>query len=284
MRSRIYAAVGYLLGNTGGTQALDACDRAVALARSAHDSELLGWTLTQFAVAAMDKRRRGDAEAALAEAEQLFGAAPQAHQRARILAVRLHIVRLAGEIETALEISKELSTLYRRLGNLSGELRATLNHAESLHACGNTLEAIDVVREALGRAQDDREAEGSLLLNLTAYYAAAGDAGAAMTTGIQAIEVFVPAGAAGGSLAMSIGHTALAHALSGDVQRAAMLAAYWNEVSHRLGIVREFTERVTQEKLSALFASRLSPAELANLTASGSALEPREAIAMALGR
>lgn len=282
LQSRLCGAIGYLIGNTGGARSLNASERAVTLARSAGDAELTAWALTQFATAAMDKLRRVDAEAALTEAEQLFGADPPPNARARILSIRGYIARLVGDHPAALAINKELCSVYRRLGNESGELRATLNYAESLHASGDTASAIAVVCEASEREVFDREAHGLFQANLTAYHAAAGDAEAAFANGRRAIDLLA-AGRGTGAVATAIGHLALAHALYGDAERAALLLGYWDASSDALGVIREFTERTTYERLLELLAQRLSPGEREILHTAGAALSPQEAIAKALG-
>lgn len=281
LQSRLWGAIGYLIGNTGGARSLNASERAVALARSAGDDELTAWALTQYATAAMDKLRRDDAEQALSEAEQLFGPDPLPNQRARILSIRGYIARLVGDHPASLAINRELRSVYRRLGNESGELRATLNYAESLHAFGKTASAIAVVGEVSDREVADRETHGLLAANLAAYHAAAGDAEAAFASGRRAIELLA-AGRGTGAVATAIGHLALAHALRGDAKRAALLLGYWDASSDALGVTREFTERTTYEQLVILLGQRLSAGERETVRKAGAVLSPQDAIAEAL--
>ena len=282
LQSRLWNSISYVHGNSGGARSLEASERAVALARSTGDCDLTAWSLTQCAVALMDQKRRDDAEAALAEAEHLFGVPPKPLQRARILAVRLHIVRLTGDMRSAIEMSKELASLYCRLGNESGELRTTLNYAECLHAGGETATAIAVAREALMRDVDDRETLGIIQLNLTAYLAAAGKAAESLASGARAIEFLETAGRGTGAVATAIGHLALAHALNGESARAATLLGYWDATTRALGLTAEFTERLTHERLTAALENSLQPAPRAALFAVGAALEPQAAIFEAL--
>lgn len=281
LQSRIWSRIAYLAGNSGRTGWVDAAERAVDLARLAGDRELVAWALTQNATAAMDQRRLAAAEVALAEAAELFGPAPQPHQRARILAVRHHIARLNGDVRAAISIGEELLALYRGLANESGELRTMINQAELQHAAGNTPAAIVLARTAVGLAVlADRETRGLVQINLGAYLAAVGDAEAAHHVAAEGIALLV--GSASASIAVAIGHLALAHALGGDTKRAARLLGYWDAASQGRGLTRDFTELSTYERLSTIVAERLTADERNRLVLAGAALTPADAVAEAL--
>ncbi|MGD0474006.1 MAG: helix-turn-helix domain-containing protein [Candidatus Velthaea sp.] len=279
LQSRIWGSIAYLSGNTGGARSFDAAARSVELARSAGDSELIAWSLMQYAAAAVDTGARASAESALAEAQVLLGPDPPPHQRAHVLDVQLHDACVFGDLEPALRISAELLELYLRIGSEAGALRTATNHAEILHALGDTEAAIALVRKTMSRSSADRSVHGTLLTNLTAYSAAAGHVRAALETGIEALEVVQTMGR--GPTAMAIGHLALGHALAGDVQRAARLFGYWVTSSNALGVKHEFTERVTHERLTVLLAQHLNPADRAGLLEAGSRFSLSEAIAEA---
>lgn len=287
LQSRIWSALAQLFINSdaGGSRAFEAAQRAVALARSAGNRELLAWALTSLAATAIDMHRRAEAEASLAEAAGLFGLNPKRYHRARLLAVRVYIARCLEDDGTALAIGEELRLLYRRLGNTSGELRTTINLAESLHALGETARAIALAREASHNSatERDRGAYGLLALNLTAYLVAAGDTVAARTVGPKAIELLSAAGPGNWTVATAIGHLALAHALAGDFERAARLSGYWDASWKSQGVPRGYTDRTTYERLSTILLERLTSNERAALFAAGAALTPQIAIAQALG-
>jgi hypothetical protein len=126
-----------------------------------------------------------------------------------------------------------------------------------------------------------------LQLNLSGYHAAIGDATAAQAAGKDAIDLLA-GDHAGWAIAAAIGHLALAHALCGDVHRAARLLGYWNAssnalaASNALAVSREFTERTTHELLSALLSERLGVDEKEALLRAGAALAPADAIVEAL--
>lgn len=283
LQSRIWSGITFLVGNTGGARSREAAERSVALARAAGDRELLAWALTHRAVADIDELRRDDAGVALAEATELFGPDVQDHQRARIVAVRHHIARLVGDMPAALEIGEELCRLYRRIGHQSGELATMTNQAEILHGLGKTRSAIAVARQTLERtAPTDRNTRMILQLNLCGYLAAVGDPTAARAAGRNAIGL-LKGDHVGWTIAAAIGHLALAHALSGDIPRAARLSGYWNGSSSALAVSRESTERITYELLSALLAKHLSVTELETLFHEGASLAPADAILEALG-
>jgi predicted ATPase/DNA-binding XRE family transcriptional regulator len=287
LRSRLWGTIAYLVGNAGvgGTRAFEAAQRSVELARSSDDKDLLAWALVQYAVSAVDTLRRADAEAALAEAGELLAADALPVQQARLLAARLRIAQSVsvGDRFAALEIGEQLRTLYSLMGNESGELIAMQNQAENLHALGETIRAIGLVREATSRAlEKHRETHAFLQLNLTAYLAVAGDAPGARAAGAQAIELLLTAGPASWAVATAIGHLALAHAVSGDVERAARLLGYWNASWNELGVTREFTEETTHQRLLQILTEHLNADEQDALLDAGAALTPDEAIAEAL--
>jgi hypothetical protein len=85
-------------------------------------------------------------------------------------------------------------------------------------------------------------------------------------------------GAGQGTAAMGIGHLALAHALAGDVRRAARLFGFWVSASNALRVTREFTEQTTYDRLCAILGERLSASERAALVATGSAFSLHDAI------
>lgn len=279
LESRIWSGIAYLTGNAGGARSFDAAARSVELARLAGDPELIAWSLTHYATAAVGTLARAVAESALAEARVLFGPDPLPHQRALILGVHLHIACVFADLQLALRISAELRELYLRIGNEEGAFRTAINHAEILHALGDTEAAIALVRETMNRSCAERSTYGMLLSNLTAYLAAAGDARAALESGVAAVEVLQKMGR--GPAAMAIGHLALGHALAGDVRRAARLFGYWVATSNALRVTHQFTERATYERLSALLAEHLSPADRAALFEAGAAFSLCEAIAEA---
>lgn len=288
LQSRIWSAIAFLAGNVDpvGMRAFAAGERSVALARAAGDCELLAWALTRHALAAMDLSHRADAEAALAEAGELFGPQPEPYQRARLLSVRMYIAQCVGDRLAVSELGEELRILCIQTGNESGELTAMQNLAENFHAMGETERAIELVREASARvaaAGRDRETPGFLQVNLAAYLVAVDDLPAARVAGAQAIELLCVAGPGGWAVAAAIGHLALAHALSGDLERAARLLGFWDASLEELGTTLAFTERVTHDRLSALVADGFGPVEQRQaLIAAGAALSPEHATAEAL--
>jgi hypothetical protein len=98
----------------------------------------------------------------------------------------------------------------------------------------------------------------------------------------EAIRALAPRDRQSSFIAISAEHLALALALGGDFARAARLAGYADAALREFGFAREFTERTTHDRLTALLGESLAPIEFERLVAEGAALGPEAAIALAL--
>ncbi len=67
-----------------------------------------------------------------------------------------------------------------------------------------------------------------------------------------------------------------------DLVRAATLEGYADAALRAQGFEREFTETTTRDRLMALLADQLAPADLSRLLTEGAALSPQAAITLAV--
>ncbi len=283
LRARLSAALSLLLSQSGQKiRAFELAPEAVEQARTSGDAALLARVLDMYATTAAFLHRFDDAEKALSEAEGIPGISPDL--RVALLGTRALFSLLRGDAEMAARMFEQLRKEQRSLGNTTGEQIAALSLAEVEHARGQTRRAIAIVRETLPavRSGTHNTFLANLLNNLAAYLAAVDDLPGALAAAHEAIGIHAAREPDHAHVAIAIEHLALVVALRGDSARAATLAAYADAAFGRHGLPREFTERTTHERLTALLHEGLAPDELARLSVEGAALTPEAAIALAL--
>jgi tetratricopeptide (TPR) repeat protein len=263
-------------------RALDVATEAVSLARESGDAATLGLTLRVFGSTAMDAGRLEDAETALAQAETIPGGS--AYHRIILLGRRANLSALRRDYDSAVSLNARLLEENRRLGNARGEASAAGNLAECEHARGRTQRAIEIVREILpmDRRATDRGMLATHLANLAGYLIAVDDIPEAAAAAREAIALRAAQDPDHGYIASSLEHIALISALGGDLVRAATLEAYADAAFRRHGLEREHTETETRDRLTTLLRAGLESEELWRLSATGEALRPEAAIALAL--
>ncbi len=283
LRARLLTALSHLLGESGfKVRALEVATQAVEQARTSGDGSSLATALCRFAQQATFFGRFDEAEAALVEAEAIGGTSTNVHLL--MLETRAVLSHLRGDLETAAHTWEQLRTELRSLGHVRGELAGAFNLAETEHARGQTVRAVEIVRETLPvvQAGDDKGALALLLVNLAGYLAATDDLANAVAAARESIGIYAAREPDHVRVAMAIEHLALAVALRGDPARAAILAGYANAAFARHGFEREFTETTTHDRLAALLHESLAAHELTRLIAEGAALKPEAAIALTM--
>jgi hypothetical protein len=188
----------------------------------------------------------------------------------------LHNVR--GDHESAATLYERLRDEHRALGNTDDAIVSSVNLADVEHDRGRTERAIAIARESLPLARGS--IAGILHANLTGYLISIDDLAGTLEAG-RATAAASAADPGRAYVAMVIEHVALAHALAGDLQRAATLEGYSAAALVRHGVLREATETKTFDRLTALLKEGLALEEMERLTAAGAALEPSAAIALA---
>jgi ATP/maltotriose-dependent transcriptional regulator MalT len=283
LRAHLATSLSFLLGESGArAQSFELAAQAVADARVSTDQWALAAALHRFARNAMFLDRLEEAERALAEAEAIPGASP--NFRMVLLETRACLVQLRGDLESAARMFEEIRRECRAQGDDHREKVAAYNLAEVEHARGCTPRAIAVVRELLPAARSgaDTGQLALILQNLAGYLSAVGDSFGAAAAAREAIRIRAAHEPRHVLVAATIEHLALALALCGDLERAAVLESYANAALEEHRFVREFTERASHEALTQLLCLELEPGELARLLAEGAALTPEAAIVLAL--
>jgi predicted ATPase/class 3 adenylate cyclase len=264
------------------TSAFRVATEAVAHARASGDAEALPGALCSLGVAATRLRRFDDAEIALAEAE----ASPSVSRNLRIslLYGRAVLSDLRGDYETAVRVNEQLWKEQRSLGNFRAEMVAYGNLAEAEHSRGNARRAIDIAHEMLPalRAGTDKGLLANTLHNLAGYLLVVDDVPNAISAARECIGTHASSEPDHLSVGIAIELLALAHALRGELTRAASEEGYSNALFDRNGFRRESTERLTNDRLMRLLREGLAPDDLARLLAEGSSLTAEAAIALAL--
>jgi predicted ATPase/class 3 adenylate cyclase len=282
--SRLWIAFASLAGDSGHVaRALDAAAGAVALARASGDGLVLGHALRTYALCAAKARRFDEAQAALGEARAL--GTESVRLPLLILDTMAFVSGLCGDLDASARAYEQLREANRALGSVRDERANVINLAETEHERGNSRRAIALLHELLPdmRSAADRVALTNVLTNLAAYHVAVDELAAASDAAREVIRALAPRDPRAFQVAVAAEHLALALALADDLERACRLAAYAETALGALGFEREYAERATRERLVALLAARLEPAERERLEAQGASLAPTAAIALALG-
>jgi len=281
LAARLLAGIAMLAGNAFQiSQAFDAAERALTEARQCNDPDTLFRCLRGFSVAARRANHMEESVAADEELDRIEGFVPTPIQRAGMLQNRALLASLRGD-EKARRFGTEARAEYRALGNVSGEATSTINLAEAEHQFGATDLAVELVRETLTRTSAlPRGAWANLQVNLAGYLVSQGDVAGSRAAAANSFSV--TRGLSSGLVTIALEHTALGHAQSGDLRRAARLEGYCAASFAALGYAREPTEQMNYDKLAGLLASAYSEEQLSKLYAEGAALDEPEAIAEAL--
>jgi tetratricopeptide (TPR) repeat protein len=243
---------------------------------------LLARSLALFAQDATMLRRFDEAQAALDEATAL--GVRETRARLRTSAARALLASMRGDIDAAAAATEEQLAVARSMGNRPAEALALLNLADIEHSRERTDRAIELVRlTAAGDSWDSlgRDTRAFALGNLTGYLAAAGDVPGALAAAADAIALTDPNELESAAVACTLEHTALALALDGRIESAALLAGYCSAAFVTHHFERDVTERRTHEALQAAFLEHVGEAERATLLARGEALSPAAAFAEA---
>ena len=278
--ARLWLMVGRLAIHALRTaRGFDAVSQAVARARLSGDRALLAESLVLYAWSTAWLRKFDEAQSALAEAEAI----PEVSTLVALglLSTQAFVSMQCGDLAAAARAFERHRDAHRSLGNASNAARAGLYLAEVEHARGDTSAAIAIIRDLLPwyREHGDRTSFGDALVNLAEYLAAVDDPAGAYAAARDAIRELAGEPANTG-VAVAVELMALALALSGNISRAAALAAYADAALRNHGFERNDT--TTHDRLMTILRDRLAPAEFARKNAEGGALAPEAAIALAL--
>jgi predicted ATPase/class 3 adenylate cyclase len=279
-RSRLLKMVAGTLESRGhNARALEAAREAVALARASGVADALVNALLEYASCCGRVRQFGEAETALAEAEAI-GYLP-VNVVMELLDTKCGVSMIRGDLDAAVRALEQLRSVQYPRG-IAGS--TTINLAEIEHARGNTARAIELLREGLrARSFDGNVAyHAKVLQNLAGYLVATDETAAGAQAAREALRKAATFDPEWSLVACAADHLALATALCGDPERACRLAGYAQVAMARIGYEREYTERLTRDRLDAILDEQLPATERERLSAEGAALAPPDAIALAL--
>jgi predicted ATPase len=270
----LWTSLAYLSGDSlRSARAFDAAAKALAAARRLGDPQTLHFRLLSYAVESARRLDVAAAAEALAEAEAIPGVEPTPRQRLRILNTRGLIAMQRNDIDAAAAAHAESLALARSVGAVYARLAGTLNLAELEHQRGNTRRAIELVKEVAPEVAVRLEfyTMVTLLNNLAGYLIAVDDVAGARDAAVESVGRLSRLDHGSGLMASALEHLALVKALEGSLEAAARISGYCETSYVASGYVREYTERVTHERLSALLERRFDPERLASLRAEGAA-------------
>ena len=262
----------YLSGDSlRSARAFDAAAKALAAARRSGDPVTLHYRLLSYAVESARRLDVAAATEALAEAEAIPNIEPTPRQRLRILNTRGLIAMQRDDIDGAAAAHVESLALARSVGAVYARLAATLNLAELEHQRGNTLRAIELAKEVAPEVAVRLEfyTMVTLLNNLAGYLIAVDDVAGARAAAVEAVGRLSRSDVGSGLMATALEHLALVQALDGRAEKAARIFGYCDTSYVSSGYVREYTERVTHERLKTLLRELLGEEQLQLLRAEG---------------
>ncbi len=270
----LWTSLAYLSGDSlRSARAFDAASKALSAARRSGDRQTLHSRLLSYAVECARRLDVAAAAEALAEADALHDIVATPRQQLRLLNLRGLIAMQRNDIDAAAAAHAESLALARSVGAVYARLAATLNLAELEHQRGNTHRAIELVKEVAPEISVRLEfyTMVTLLNNLAGYLVAVSDVEGARAAAVEAVGRLSSNDVGSGLMAAALEHLALVHALEGRTELAARIFGYCETSYASSGYVREYTERVTHDRLTALLVERLGEDRLAALRAAGAA-------------
>ncbi len=269
---RHHVRLEWLVGRATAHRERRAGDAAAAARRSgdlnekAHALALLGSVYR-------DGRRFDEAERAFAEAYE--DAATLAPVALNALLRNWAVASLQrGDVETARRRFTEVAA--RERAGSEAHASALLNIGELEFAIGNVAAAREAAAQARAAYERLNTAPlGLAICNLAAYAMAVDELGEARQLLREALRIMRQTGARWTLTALE--HHALLAGLSGDAERAALLAGF-TSAQYAGDDTRQTTERIGYERLMRLLNERYNETELAERMAAGSRLTEEQAL------
>ena len=257
---------GNALSRLDAPRSLPAFERALDCARRVGDPAALGRALVAIALGTMRLRRFDDARRALAEAATLEISTEARKEHRHTCAL---LALYSGDLETAVREFAAIADAERSLGNDGFEFDALHVLAEAHAARGAFAEA----RAAAALAEPLYPAVGpharaSFRSSLAAYACFTGHAAPALRYATEAIEIRPRDNV----WPHAVRHAALALALGGDVETAAVLDGFAAERIRESAFEGFATERAARERLECLLTGSLDPGTRRTLALHGARL------------
>ncbi len=280
-RARLWTSLTYIAGDSlRAARAVEAAGEALTTARRAGDAVLLHHALVAYAFVAARRRDVSAAAAAFEEAQALSGFEPTPRERMRLTSTRGLIAAQRNDLDDAAAAHEEALAVATSLGNAHWRMVSMLNLAEIEHQRGRTQQAIRLAREAAPEAAKrlSPNAYVHLMNNLAGYLVAIDDLPAARASAQESLARLALADPKSGLSSIALEHLALIIALEGDAERAARVHGFCEAAYAAAGYVREYTERTSSERLTALLESRLGAREAAARRAAGATATLQQAL------
>jgi predicted ATPase len=281
--ARISADLAQLLNNQGLiVRTRELAPRAVACARAANDPTSLIRALWALAWMHLRDNQIAETDRALSEAEQI--PEPTVNDRLLLMETRAVLHYLKENYDAAILIFTEIRREQDRLGNPTRALFAAMNIAEAEYGRGETRRAIAIAREVLpeARRNPDTTLFINLACNLAGFLVAVDDVLGGGAFAREVIALLSDDQPTHFSASLAVGTLALAYAIVGDRQRAAVLAGYSDAALAAIGYVRNTGEQRGYDRLMNLLRAGLDASELERMMAEGAAREPAAAFALAI--
>ena len=176
-------------------------------------------------------------------------------------------------------------SIHREICDRSGLLHALNNLAELEYRAGHVERAVELAREAveIGITSQDRPGVMLTRSNLAGYLLALGAVDEAGQAAKESLRDAHSVGGRSNYVAWTMHHLALVAAQRGQVERSARLLGYieaWYQANKEFE--REFNERVSHDRASALVVAALAERERARLMDEGASWTEEEATEQAL--
>jgi predicted ATPase/class 3 adenylate cyclase len=281
--ARLSANLATVLDNQGQiVRTREIATSALGYARAAGDPGTLLRALYAVAWASLRENRIADADTALREAEAIPN--PTIYDQLDLMETRAILHALAENDALAVNLFERIRSEHRALGNTNEELRAAMNLANAEHKRGETLRAIAVTREILPavRRDPDTTQVATVLCNLATCLVAVDDLLAAADIAREAIVLLAPTQPNHCCVSIAVEDLALAHAIRGDLTRAAVLAGYTDAALREIGYARDTGEERGYDRLQTLLRAGIGDTDVARYAAEGRLLDAEAAIGIAL--
>jgi predicted ATPase/DNA-binding XRE family transcriptional regulator len=273
-RARLWNAVAQAKQFRLDWSAAETFARAASYAQGCDPDELA----SAYAGAVLAHLRRRDFEVARAYVRELEAMEVSALGALDVLSARAQLATYSGERELAIELFTELRMRHLDRGDTDAAVRDTANVAEAEFALGLHARAVATYEQV---AHDCARAGVPILAfhlsNAAAYYSAVETLDRAYACAFTML-----ASRAGGEQDIfTLQHIALALALEGDLESAALLEGYATETIRARSIVGDYTERYSRDRLSEILERELPVHARAGAGRRGSAFSFDEAVSLA---
>ncbi len=254
---------------------------ALRFAERCGDREMLFLALTQRAQSEARDRNANEATRLIEQARPLVTDRSSPGLRWRLLFVEAYAAHNRGDFQLSATLYRQLLAMNRSTGNPAVEPVILTNLADAEYGAGNYEDAVAFAQENLRLTEGRRQVEAGLSVTpqLCAYLIALDRCAEARDVGRSAARLRaddvndVPT-------ALLVSQIAVACAIEGDLDTAAVLSAFAKHTLTRADYVEEITVAISRDRLESLLRS-MEPDQRRRLTERGAAMSSSEALKLA---